>query len=77
MANPVQVQSLDHVTLVVKDLEQSRRFYVDGLGMRRYGSILGMNKNVSPLHPPHNAIGQLDPFEMRSYQPHPCSMTRG
>ena len=34
MANPIQVQSLDHVTLVVKDLEQSRRFYVDGLGMR-------------------------------------------
>lgn len=34
MANPIQVKSLDHVTLVVKDLELSRRFYVDGLGMR-------------------------------------------
>lgn len=34
MASPIQVQSLDHVTLVVKDLEQSRQFYVDGLGMR-------------------------------------------
>ncbi len=30
----MRVKSLDHVTLVVKDLERSRRFYVDGLGMR-------------------------------------------
>jgi catechol 2,3-dioxygenase-like lactoylglutathione lyase family enzyme/uncharacterized protein YunC (DUF1805 family) len=28
------VKSIDHVTLVVKDLERSRRFYVDVLGMR-------------------------------------------
>jgi catechol 2,3-dioxygenase-like lactoylglutathione lyase family enzyme/uncharacterized protein YunC (DUF1805 family) len=28
------VHSIDHVTLVVKDLERSRRFYVDILGMR-------------------------------------------
>ncbi|MBM3968285.1 MAG: glyoxalase [Planctomycetes bacterium] len=34
MASHIQVQSLDHVTLVVKDLDSSRRFYVDGLGMR-------------------------------------------
>jgi catechol 2,3-dioxygenase-like lactoylglutathione lyase family enzyme len=33
-ADPIQVKSLDHVTLVVKDLERSRRFYVDVLGMR-------------------------------------------
>ena len=31
---PIQVKTLDHVTLVVKDLARSRRFYVDGLGMR-------------------------------------------
>lgn len=30
----IRVKSLDHVTLVVKDLEKSRRFYVDVLGMR-------------------------------------------
>ncbi|MCI0465137.1 MAG: DUF1805 domain-containing protein [Gemmataceae bacterium] len=30
----VRVKSLDHVTLVVKDLERSSRFYVDTLGMR-------------------------------------------
>jgi catechol 2,3-dioxygenase-like lactoylglutathione lyase family enzyme/uncharacterized protein YunC (DUF1805 family) len=30
----IRVQSLDHATLVVKDLERSRRFYVDILGMR-------------------------------------------
>jgi catechol 2,3-dioxygenase-like lactoylglutathione lyase family enzyme/uncharacterized protein YunC (DUF1805 family) len=30
----LRVKTLDHVTLVVKDLDLSRRFYVDGLGMR-------------------------------------------
>lgn len=30
----IQVKSIDHATLVVKDLERSRRFYVDALGMR-------------------------------------------
>src|SRR5262245_54543808 len=30
----VQVKTIDHVTLVVKDLEESRRFYMDVLGMR-------------------------------------------
>jgi catechol 2,3-dioxygenase-like lactoylglutathione lyase family enzyme/uncharacterized protein YunC (DUF1805 family) len=30
----LRVQTIDHVTLVVKDLERSRRFYVDVLGMR-------------------------------------------
>ena len=34
MAAPIQVKSIDHVTLVVKDLDQSRKFYVEGLGMR-------------------------------------------
>lgn len=30
----IRVKCIDHNTLVVKDLEQSRRFYVDVLGMR-------------------------------------------
>ena len=30
---PICVKSLDHVTIVVKDLEATRRFYVDLLGM--------------------------------------------
>lgn len=30
----LNVQSLDHVTIVVKDLAATRRFYVDMLGMR-------------------------------------------
>src|ERR1700731_3039830 len=30
----LHVKTLDHVTIVVKDLERSRRFYVDVLGMR-------------------------------------------
>lgn len=31
----IQVRCLDHVTLVVRDLEQSRRFYVNVLGMNQ------------------------------------------
>lgn len=31
--HPVAVKTLDHVTVVVKDLQRSRRFYVDQLGM--------------------------------------------
>lgn len=34
MSAPIHVQQIDHVTLVVKDLERSRRFYVDVLGMQ-------------------------------------------
>jgi catechol 2,3-dioxygenase-like lactoylglutathione lyase family enzyme len=30
---PIRVRFLDHVTVVVKDLERSREFYVDVLGM--------------------------------------------
>src|SRR5262249_6773247 len=30
----IRVKAIDHATLVVKDLERSRRFYVDVLGMR-------------------------------------------
>lgn len=35
MASPIQVKSLDHVTIVVRDLEASRKFYVEGLGMKQ------------------------------------------
>lgn len=31
----IQVQAIDHVTFVVKDLEASRQFYVDSLGMKQ------------------------------------------
>lgn len=34
MANPIRVRQIDHITLVVKDLERSRDFYVDVLGMQ-------------------------------------------
>src|SRR5213083_1757604 len=30
---PIRVKSLDHVTIVVKDLAATRRFYVDSRGM--------------------------------------------
>ena len=32
---PIQVKTIDHVTLIVKDLEASRRFYCDLLGMQQ------------------------------------------
>lgn len=32
---PIQVKTLDHVTIVVKDLERTRQFYCDALGMRQ------------------------------------------
>lgn len=32
-ATPVRVRTIDHVTVIVKDLEASRKFYVDALGM--------------------------------------------
>lgn len=33
MTCPIRVQTLDHVTIVVRDLERSRQFYVEVLGM--------------------------------------------
>ena len=35
LAGPIGVKSIDHVTLVVRDLERSAAFYVDLLGMAR------------------------------------------
>jgi catechol 2,3-dioxygenase-like lactoylglutathione lyase family enzyme len=35
MSSPIRVRRIDHVTLVVKDLEVSRKFYVDVLGMEQ------------------------------------------
>jgi len=32
--SPIAVKTLDHITLVVKDLDASRRFYIDLLGMK-------------------------------------------
>jgi catechol 2,3-dioxygenase-like lactoylglutathione lyase family enzyme len=34
MPDPIRVQHIDHVTVVVKSLERSREFYVDALGMQ-------------------------------------------
>jgi len=33
MSSSIRVKSLDHVTIVVKDLAATRKFYVDALGM--------------------------------------------
>lgn len=34
MAEPIRVQRIDHITIVVKDMAVSRRFYEDTLGMQ-------------------------------------------
>src|SRR5690606_25056925 len=34
MPEPIRVKHIDHVTVVVKNLEKSRAFYVDVLGMQ-------------------------------------------
>ncbi|HET6425094.1 MAG TPA: VOC family protein [Planctomycetaceae bacterium] len=34
MPNPIRVKSLDHVTIVVRDLAATRRFYVEAIGMQ-------------------------------------------
>lgn len=34
-ASPIRVKTLDHVTLIVDDLEASRKFYCDLLGMEQ------------------------------------------
>lgn len=34
MSSPVQVRQIDHITLVVRDLDASRQFYVGLLGMQ-------------------------------------------
>ncbi len=33
MAEPIRVKQIEHISIVVKDLERSRHFYVDVLGM--------------------------------------------
>lgn len=33
LSAPIRVQNLDHVTLVVKDMEATRKFYLDLLGL--------------------------------------------
>lgn len=33
MSAPLRVRQIDHITIVVRNLERSRRFYVDALGM--------------------------------------------
>lgn len=34
MLSPIEFQSIDHITLIVSDLDQARRFYCDCLGMQ-------------------------------------------
>jgi len=34
VTNPLQVRTFDHITLIVDDIEATRKFYVDLLGMK-------------------------------------------
>lgn len=46
MPTPIQVRSIDHITIVVRDLAATRRFYVDLLGMQEVA------------RPPFSFVGQ-------------------
>lgn len=77
----IRVKSIDHVTLVVKDLEASRRFYVDLLGMSEVArpafSFAGAWFQAGPTqihlileHPGSGPAGNLLPLELRSSRSH-------
>lgn len=34
MSSPIRVKQIDHVTIIVADLERTRQFYVDQMGMQ-------------------------------------------
>ena len=76
-AAPIQVRSLDHVTLVVRDLEQSKSFYCGVLGMddvpRPAFSFAGkwfqagntqihLISNLTPTHLPTAACRRQSPW---------------
>ncbi|MCI0376506.1 MAG: DUF1805 domain-containing protein [Gemmataceae bacterium] len=80
-AKGIHVKSIDHNTLVVKDLEASRRFYVDVLGMREVPrpafSFAGLwfQAGVTQIHlilefPGSGPAGNLVPPEKRSARTH-------
>jgi catechol 2,3-dioxygenase-like lactoylglutathione lyase family enzyme len=77
----IRVKSLDHVTLVVKDLDRSRRFYVDVLGMREVPrpafSFAGSWFQAGPTqihlileHAQSGPAGNLLPEQLRSSRTH-------
>jgi catechol 2,3-dioxygenase-like lactoylglutathione lyase family enzyme/uncharacterized protein YunC (DUF1805 family) len=77
----VRVKSLDHVTLVVKDLARSRRFYVEALGMREVPRPafsfdgLWFQAGATQIHlilefPGSGPAGNLVPEQLRSSRTH-------
>jgi catechol 2,3-dioxygenase-like lactoylglutathione lyase family enzyme/uncharacterized protein YunC (DUF1805 family) len=80
-AGAVRVKSLDHVTLVVKDLSRSRRFYVEALGMREVPRPafsfdgLWFQAGATQIHlilefPGSGPAGNLVPEHLRSSRTH-------
>ena len=69
----LNVKTIDHVTLVVKDLEQSRKFYEDLLGMQAIGrpdfgfAGLWFESGTRQIHlvleTPESGPAGLPPFE--------------
>lgn len=80
-APPIRVKTLDHVTIVVKDLEHSRRFYCDVLGMQQVDrpnfSFAGRWFQAGPTqihlimeHNESGPAGILKPEHLRSSRTH-------
>lgn len=80
-APPIRVKTLDHVTIVVKDLEHSRRFYCDVLGMQQVDrpnfSFAGRWFQAGPTqihlileHNESGPAGILKPEQLRSSRTH-------
>ena len=75
----IQVKRIDHVTLVVKDLEASRKFYVETLGMNEVqrpgfpfaGSWFQAGTTQIHLILEHEESGSAKP-----YVPEECSISR-
>ena len=64
MTEPIRVRRIDHVTLVVKNLERSRRFYVD---------VLGMNPTARPGFPFPGLWFQAGTTQIHLIEEHPES----
>ena len=77
----IQVEAIDHVTLVVKDLDESRKFYLDLLGMQEVprpnfdfkGAWFQAGNTLIHLilqHDRTGAAGHFSPEQTRSTRTH-------
>ena len=79
MANPIRVKQIDHVTIVVEDLERSRQFYIDVLGMepepRPAFSFEGLWFRAGSTHI-HLILAHADSGPAQVFIPEECKISR-